>query len=120
MIDMSKILFDLNSVGKDAKIAVQGIKIFLNRNKEAIVTIIGNQNDLLTVKDNKRVNIYDFKTFVNQIDNKYKDIKDRSLALAISLLSNDKYSNNKSSNTGLKELEVEGYKVVKKEKQTPF
>ncbi|MCQ2752859.1 MAG: hypothetical protein MJ206_01165 [Bacilli bacterium] len=87
---MSKILIDLVPLGRDTKAAVQGIKIFLNKNKNAIITIIGEQSDLLTIKDHRQVNIYSFSLFAKKTDKKYAQIKDRSLAFALTLLDEDK------------------------------
>ncbi len=85
---MSKILIDLSPLGNKSQTAVQGIKIFLNRNKTNDLIIIGESNDLLTIKDNKRINIISYKDNVSKVDPKFNVIKDQSLRLAFSLLTN--------------------------------
>lgn len=83
---MGKILIDLVHLHDDNKTAIQGIKIFLSKNKDSSVMIIGNQDQLLTIKDHKRVEIQSFKETKDKIDNRFKKINDESLALAMSLL----------------------------------
>ena len=87
---MSKILIDLLSLHKDNSTAVQGIKIFLSKNKNTTVDIIGDENKLLTIKDNKQVTIINVKDTL--IDETYNSIKSVSLRLAISLIKKNSYT----------------------------
>lgn len=86
---MSRILIDLSNLGKENKAAVQGIKLFLNKNKKTEVVILGNVSDLLTIKDNKNVKIYRPNDF-QEIDKRFDVIKDKSLRIAMYLLNDAK------------------------------
>lgn len=109
---MSKILIDLHSLKADNKTAIQGIKIFLARNKQSEIAVIGEIDNLLTIKDNKKIKIYEFKNYENKIDSKYNNIKDRSLALSIQLLNDANegldgfvtYSNKEEVSNAVKEF----------------
>ena len=85
---MGKILIDLIALGNKNQIAIQGVKIFLNKNKDSEVIIIGEEDTLLTVKDNKRVKIISFKEHANKVDARFNVINDQSLRLAMSILTN--------------------------------
>ena len=63
-----------------------GIKIFLSKNKDSEVIVIGDVDTLLTIKDHKRVKIVSLKSEVSKVDNRYTKINDLSLRLAISIL----------------------------------
>lgn len=82
---MSKILIDLSNLGNDNKMAIQGIKIFLNKNKDSEMIIIGDEDNLLTIKDNKHVKIISPKS---NVDPRFDKIPDTSLRVAMSLLTN--------------------------------
>ena len=85
---MSKILIDVSHLGSDNKIAIQGIKIFLNKNKDSEIIIIGEDDNLLTIKDDKRVKTISVKENANKVDTRFNKIADDSLRVAISLLTN--------------------------------
>lgn len=83
---MNKILIDLYILEKENNLAVQGIKIFLNKNKDINVDIIGDVDNLLTIKDNKRVNILSIADYKDAIKDDFSKITDVSLRVAIYLL----------------------------------
>ena len=83
---MGKILIDLIALGENNQAAVQGIKIFLSKNKDSEVIVIGEEDNLLTIKDHKRVKIVSLKNEVSKVDKRYNKINDLSLRLAISIL----------------------------------
>ena len=83
---MGKILIDLSSLGEKNQVAIQGIKIFLNKNKDSEVMVIGEEDNLLTIKDHKRVKIVSLNNEVSKVDKRYSKITDSSLRLAISIL----------------------------------
>lgn len=83
---MSKILIDLSPLGSKNQMAIQGIKIFLNKNKESEMIIIGEEDNLLTVKDNKRIKIISPN---EKVDERFNQIADPSLKVAISLLASE-------------------------------
>lgn len=85
---MDKILIDLSPLGNDNKAAIQGIKIFLNKNKNSEMIILGEVDNLLTIKDHKQVKIVSPREMSNQIDSRFNKITDQSLKVAISLLTN--------------------------------
>ncbi|MCQ2795125.1 MAG: hypothetical protein MJ214_02800 [Bacilli bacterium] len=85
---MSKILIDLSHLGNENKIAIQGIKIFLNKNKDSEMIILGEQDNLLTIKDHKQVKIISVKENETKVDKRFNKITDSSLKVAMSLLTN--------------------------------
>ncbi|MCQ2796306.1 MAG: hypothetical protein MJ213_03250 [Bacilli bacterium] len=83
---MGKILIDLSHLGSENKTAIQGIKIFLNKNKDSEMIVLGELDNLLTIKDNKRVKIISPKENIEKVDARFNKIADSSLKLAMSLL----------------------------------
>lgn len=82
---MGRILIDLARLGKENNAAIQGIKLFLNKNKKAEVVILGKIDDLLTIKDHKNIQIYNPDNYKN-IDKRFDIINDFTLRISIHLL----------------------------------
>lgn len=89
---MKKILIDLSKLKDNNQNAILGIKYFLSKNKEDELTVIGDSNNTVTIHQNKRIVIAQTDIEANfEIDNEYKDIKEKNIQILLSLLKREKF-----------------------------
>jgi len=88
MIKMSKILIDVSALEKDSSKAVQGIKFFLSKNKNSSVVVIGDINNLLTIKNESNIELINVDTYDRELDDSTEFLKGKTQKIAFSLLRN--------------------------------
>jgi len=88
---MKKILIDVASLHSNNQNAMLGIKYFISKNKDDELTVIGDSNDTVTIHQNKRIIIAQTDNDDVQIDEQFKNVKEKNIRILFTLLKKDKY-----------------------------
>lgn len=88
---MNKILLDISALKEKNQNAILGLKIFLSKNKDYEITVIGDSNDTVTIHRHKNIVIAQTDTDDISIEPEYKDIKQKNIKILLSLLKRDHY-----------------------------